>query len=56
MGADDYHLPKTLNLNQALFGFGDAVCVDVIEWIANNYLNPLSDEINSPPDLGSSTF
>jgi len=27
-------------LNQALFGFGDAVCVPVIEWIANNYLNP----------------
>lgn len=26
-------------LNQALFGFGDAVCVPVIEWIANNYLN-----------------
>jgi DNA (cytosine-5)-methyltransferase 1 len=28
-------------LNQALFGFGDAVCVPVIEWIAENYLNPL---------------
>lgn len=27
-------------LNQALFGFGDAVCVPVIEWIARHYLNP----------------
>lgn len=26
-------------LNQALFGFGDAVCVPVIEWIAEHYLN-----------------
>jgi DNA (cytosine-5)-methyltransferase 1 len=24
--------------NQALFGFGDAVCVPAIEWIAKNYL------------------
>lgn len=28
-------------LNQALFGFGDAVCVPVVEWIAANYLNPI---------------
>lgn len=42
MGADEFtiHVP----LNQALFGFGDAVCVPVIEWIANNYLNPVWDE------------
>ncbi len=25
-------------LNQALFGFGDAVCVPAIEWIASHYL------------------
>jgi len=25
--------------NRALFGFGDAVCVPVIQWIARNYLN-----------------
>jgi len=31
-------------LNQALFGFGDAVCVPVIEWIAENYLNPALNE------------
>ncbi len=27
-------------LNQALFGFGDAVCVPVIQWIAKHYLLP----------------
>jgi DNA (cytosine-5)-methyltransferase 1 len=27
-------------LNQALFGFGDAVCVPAVEWIARNYLSP----------------
>jgi DNA (cytosine-5)-methyltransferase 1 len=36
---DDYPLP--LQNNQALTGFGDAVCVPVIVWIAKNILNPL---------------
>ncbi len=39
MGADDFNVK--VQLNQALFGFGDAVCVPVIEWIANNYLNSI---------------
>jgi len=43
MGAPDYII--NLRPNQALFGFGDAVCVPVIEWIARTYLNPLLDEI-----------
>ncbi len=47
MGANNYTLPKTLNLNQALFGFGDAVCVDVIAWLAKNYLNPLWNELTT---------
>lgn len=37
---DDYPLPQ--KVNQALTGFGDAVCVPVITWIAKNILNPLS--------------
>jgi DNA (cytosine-5)-methyltransferase 1 len=37
MGADDFTI--RVPLNQAFFGFGDAVCVPVIEWIARNYLN-----------------
>ena len=43
MGADDYKI--TAPQNQALFGFGDAVCVSVIEWIAKYYLNPLIAEL-----------
>lgn len=43
MGADDFVIRCTLN--QALFGFGDAVCVPVVEWIARNYLNPVLENI-----------
>jgi DNA (cytosine-5)-methyltransferase 1 len=43
MGADDYRIE--VPLNQALFGFGDAVCVPVIEWIARYYLNPVVNEL-----------
>ena len=42
MGADDFAIK--VPSNQALFGFGDAVCVPVIEWIARNYLNPVLEE------------
>jgi DNA (cytosine-5)-methyltransferase 1 len=42
MGADDFVI--NVSLNQALFGFGDAVCVPVIEWIGRNYLNPIWEE------------
>lgn len=34
MGADDFTIEGSLN--DALFGFGDAVCVNAIEWIANH--------------------
>jgi DNA (cytosine-5)-methyltransferase 1 len=40
MGADDFKIEA--KNNQALFGFGDAVCV---RWIAENYLNPVLDEL-----------
>jgi DNA (cytosine-5)-methyltransferase 1 len=43
MGAGDYRISG--GLNQGLFGFGDAVCVPVIEWIAENYLNPIVNEL-----------
>lgn len=36
---DQYHI--TVNGTQALTGFGDAVCVPVISWIAEYALNPL---------------
>ena len=47
MGADDFRLDDKLALNKALFGFGDAVCVSVVEWIGKCYLNPLWQEIVS---------
>jgi DNA (cytosine-5)-methyltransferase 1 len=40
MGADEYRLDG-LRRNQALFGFGDAVCVPVVSWLAQHYLLPL---------------
>jgi DNA (cytosine-5)-methyltransferase 1 len=43
MGADEYTLPNSLDA--AYFGFGDAVCAPVIEWIATHYLNPLVNEL-----------
>lgn len=43
MGADDFNI--TVPLNQALHAFGDAVCVSVIEWIAEHYLNPVVNEL-----------
>lgn len=41
MGADGFAVDGSLN--RALFGFGDAVCVPVIRWIARNYLTPLTN-------------
>lgn len=40
MGARQYRLAG-LRRNQALFGFGDAVCVPVVSWLAEHYLMPL---------------
>lgn len=40
MGAGDYDLSTTAT-NQALFGFGDAVAVPAVSWLAENYLLPL---------------
>jgi DNA (cytosine-5)-methyltransferase 1 len=38
------HYPITVDGVQALTGFGDAVCVPVISWIAENVLNPLVEK------------
>lgn len=40
MGAEEYRL-EGIRRNQALFGFGDAVCVPVVGWLAEHYLLPL---------------
>ncbi|GII63497.1 DNA (cytosine-5-)-methyltransferase [Sphaerisporangium krabiense] len=39
MGAGEYTVPE--RDSQAVMGFGDAVCVDAVEWLAKNYLEPL---------------
>jgi len=49
MGADDFVIK--VPLNQALFGFGDAVCVPVIEWIACNYLNRVWEQDYAPQKI-----
>jgi DNA (cytosine-5)-methyltransferase 1 len=41
MGADDFNLDQ-VRTNQALFAFGDAVAVPVVEWLAREYLYPLA--------------
>lgn len=43
MGAHEFTI--NVAMNKALFGFGDAVCVPAIAWIAEHYLNPLVDEM-----------
>jgi DNA (cytosine-5)-methyltransferase 1 len=43
MGAEGYRI--TTPLNQALFGFGDAVCVDAVAWVAQHRLNPVAEAI-----------
>jgi DNA (cytosine-5)-methyltransferase 1 len=43
MGAADYEL-SGLRPSQVLFGFGDAVCVDVVAWLGTHYLHPLVAE------------
>lgn len=40
---DSYYF--TINGVQALTGFGDAVCVPAISWIAKNVLNPLAEKV-----------
>lgn len=53
MGADDFIMD--VPLNKALFGFGDAVCVPVIDWISKNYLNPLLKEMQTRQEMPRSS-
>ncbi|MCK9868103.1 DNA cytosine methyltransferase [Nocardiopsis dassonvillei] len=51
MGAPEYALPS--NRNQAIMGFGDAVCVDAVAWLAQHYLQPLlSGTLGRTPAMG----
>jgi DNA (cytosine-5)-methyltransferase 1 len=51
MGAGDYNLAGA-RINQALFGFGDAVAVPVVAWLAKHYLMPLlRGQLGAPPSV-----
>jgi DNA (cytosine-5)-methyltransferase 1 len=52
MGADDFPLDG-LPEHQALFGFGDAVCVPVIDWIAEAYLTPIAKTLAQEPQAAA---
>jgi len=47
MGARRFKIPKDVSITDSLFCFGDAVCVDVIEWLDQNYLTPTFMQIQS---------
>jgi len=51
MGADNYTIK--VGLNQALFGFGDAVCVPAVTWIAEQYLNRINPGVGQAGDIES---
>jgi DNA (cytosine-5)-methyltransferase 1 len=50
MGASDYRLDGARTL-QALFGFGDAVAVPAVAWLAENYLVPLAQGRHQTAEL-----
>lgn len=52
-GVPDSYKLDGIPLNQALFGFGDAVCVPAVRWIARHYLTPLAKKMRGEPNLFS---
>jgi DNA (cytosine-5)-methyltransferase 1 len=52
MGAGGYRL-EGVPTSQALFGFGDAVAVPVVAWLAENYLMPLVKRDGPGPRPGA---
>jgi DNA (cytosine-5)-methyltransferase 1 len=48
---DDYVID--VPLNQALFGFGDAVCVPAVEWVVRHWLAPAATELRSTDNVRS---
>jgi len=47
-GVPDSYDASAVSENQGLFGFGDAVCVPAIAWIAENRLLPLLSRADRP--------
>jgi DNA (cytosine-5)-methyltransferase 1 len=55
-GVPDSYKIEGIPLNQALFGFGDAVCVPAVAWIAKHYLNPLATGMDHEGPLLSASL
>ena len=53
---DDLPIPERVGRVQALTGFGDAVCVDVVEWIAKNVLAPVALQIAAEPWASAAAY
>lgn len=51
-GAGDYNI--TVPTTQAMYGFGDAVCVPAIEWIDRQILTPVYESVLAVPVSSSS--
>lgn len=51
---DDF--PISAKTNQALTGFGDAVCVPAVTWIAENVLNPLALDFSESFELATNNL
>jgi DNA (cytosine-5)-methyltransferase 1 len=45
MGVSDFELSEDASLTQHLWGFGDAVCAPVMEWLTEHYLNPVFNKL-----------
>lgn len=45
MGANNFNFGSDVSINDALYCLGDAVCVNVVEWLDSNYLSPLFEEL-----------
>lgn len=54
MGADNFKIETSIN--KALFGFGDAVCVPVISWLARHYLNPQFEKLKIKVQISEKRF
>lgn len=46
-GAPSFRFAGSVTDNKALYGFGDAVCVPVIQWLAEHYLVPAAQECHN---------
>lgn len=49
MGAEDFSFDRAISTNDYLYGFGDSVCVPVMQWVIRNLISPVAIE-GTPPN------